>query len=536
MKCKLGNTTEKKLDNTITNLRKISAKIEQPNCSYQSVATKVSTPKCSIQSGSYNSVKIPKGSNAKKTNGQWNQMTKNSPSKLLQNDDVRRWYDNSRRSSILNAGVRLRRLNLFCERVNVTPASLVEKGRADPTDVENILLDHVSWMEKQGYAPGYSAGMIKAIKSWLEYNHVEIKRKIKVKDADVPVSIQDEQIPERGQLADILGSADSKSRAAISLMAFAGIRPQVMGMADRSDGLRISDLPDLEIDGRNVRFARTPAIVVVRRQLSKTRNKYFTFLTEEGCRHVVGYIRHRIAGGEILESDSPLIAVDTGYKAKGRRKNGNAFLTTTAISSGIRKAIRRVVKVRPYVLRAYFDSQLLLAESHGCMTHAYRQFFMGHKGDMEARYTTNKGRLTDQMTEDMRRAFEQSQMFLTTDSDASTENREEMLMDMWRRQASMYGMNPDTVFRKNESTVPAVDDHKSGITNKSDVGVKDLTKSQTSEGSNTKPYESKIVSDEETLLECTARGWEILREISDGKWLMRYRLDTTKIPGTGKTA
>ena len=54
----------------------------------------------------------------------------------------------------------------------------------------------------------------------------------------------------------------------------------------------------------------------------------------------------------------------------------------------------------------------LLAESHGKMTHAYRQFFMGHKGDIEARYTTNKGRLTDEMISDMRRAYSKSQEFL----------------------------------------------------------------------------------------------------------------------------
>jgi hypothetical protein len=58
---------------------------------------------------------------------------------------------------------------------------------------------------------------------------------------------------------------------------------------------------------------------------------------------------------------------------------------------------------RPYVLRAYCDTQLLLAESNGRLSHAYRAFFMGHKGDIEARYTTNKGRLTPQMMVDLRK-------------------------------------------------------------------------------------------------------------------------------------
>ena len=90
--------------------------------------------------------------------------------------------------------------------------------------------------------------------------------------------------------------------------------------------------------------------------------------------------------------------------------------------------IRSVIKARPYVLRAYFDTQLLLAESSGCMTHAYRQFFMGHTGDMEARYTTNKGRLTEQMIEDMRGAFARSEPFLSAGSADDIKHRRETFL------------------------------------------------------------------------------------------------------------
>jgi len=68
------------------------------------------------------------------------------------------------------------------------------------------------------------------------------------------------------------------------------------------------------------------------------------------------------------------------------------FISTRNVSRIIREAMRPRFKWRPYVLRAYFDTQMLLAESHGKIAHPYRVFFMGHKGDIEARYTTNKGR------------------------------------------------------------------------------------------------------------------------------------------------
>ena len=336
-------------------------------------------------------------------------MARDPPAVLLKDPDVRRWYDNLRRSSNLTCTVRLRRLNLFCDRVGMTPREMARAGRDDPMKAENMLLDHVSWMEEKKYAPGYITGMVSAVKSWLDYNHIEIRRKIKVADSDVPVTIQDEKVPDKEQLKKILDAADPRRRAIISMMAFAGVRPQVMGLADKSDGLVLSDLPDLVVDGGDTRFERTPAMVVVRPKLSKIRKKYFTFLAEEGCQYVLGYLRERTSRGERLKPGSPLITTDYGYRLTGWGKlngNGNRFLVTNVISSSISPVIKSVLPARPYALRAYFDSQLLIAESHGCMTHAYRQFFMGHKGDMEARYTTNKGRLTEQMTEDMRRAFD----------------------------------------------------------------------------------------------------------------------------------
>jgi hypothetical protein len=44
----------------------------------------------------------------------------------------------------------------------------------------------------------------------------------------------------------------------------------------------------------------------------------------------------------------------------------------------------------------------MVAENAGRVIRDYRQFWMGHKGDMEARYTTNKHRLPPEVIEDMR--------------------------------------------------------------------------------------------------------------------------------------
>ena len=106
-------------------------------------------------------------------------------------------------------------------------------------------------------------------------------------------------------------------------------------------------------------------------------------------------------------------------------------ITTKTVTKEIRDAMRPKYDWRPYVLRSYFDTQLLVAENNGKMTHAYRQFFMGHKGDIEAVYTTNKGRLPENLVEDMRESIRRSLEYLETRKAGTDEDR---LREEFRRQ------------------------------------------------------------------------------------------------------
>ena len=106
-------------------------------------------------------------------------------------------------------------------------------------------------------------------------------------------------------------------------------------------------------------------------------------------------------------------------------------VTTKTLSKEIRDAMRPKYAWRPYVLKAYFDTQLLIAENNGKIAHAYRQFFMGHKGDIEARYTTNKGRLPVELVEDMRESYRKSLEYLET---TRVEVAEDRLQNALRRQ------------------------------------------------------------------------------------------------------
>lgn len=91
------------------------------------------------------------------------------------------------------------------------------------------------------------------------------------------------------------------------------------------------------------------------------------------------------------------------------------FLRTTLVTWNVKEAIVKTgFSWRSYVLRAHFDTNMIIAESKGAIAHPYLQLFMGHKGDIEAKYSTNKGRLPPDIGEGMRDAYNACEPFLST--------------------------------------------------------------------------------------------------------------------------
>ncbi|MGI0131383.1 MAG: hypothetical protein ACREEC_14745, partial [Thermoplasmata archaeon] len=141
-------------------------------------------------------------------------------------------------------------------------------------------------------------------------------------------------------------------------------------------------------------------------ELSKSSVGYVTFLSREGCDYVKEYLEERARSGESLDPDTDVIHPQLVEKR---------FIRTLNIGDGVRKAIRDSGFLwRPYVLRHFFDTQLLLAESKGKVAHDYRVHWMGHVGSIDARYTTNKGKLPQTLIDDMRAAYARCEVFLTT--------------------------------------------------------------------------------------------------------------------------
>lgn len=122
------------------------------------------------------------------------------------------------------------------------------------------------------------------------------------------------------------------------------------------------------------------------------------------------------------------------------------------------------------------------------IAHPHRVFFMGHKGNIDERYTTNKGKLLEKI-EDMRRAFNASSEYLET-TPRPTKDKKEILLEMRREQARMYGIGPMKVRIEKEKELGkelSLDEEQELITNE----IRKITIHQLN--NNGKPFQSKVI-------------------------------------------
>ncbi len=408
---------------------------------------------------------------------------------------MRRWYENLVRGSPACAEIYLRNLGNFCQLNGITPQELARKP---VTEVEDLLMDYVTSAQKK-HAGSYIHNTTKVVKSWLAHNGIQLKRKIKITGAHETPTLKDERVPTKEELRRIFLSGSKQARTACAIVAHAGLRLQGLGSYTGYDGLRMRDLPELKIKGSEVSFEKIPTMVVVRSALSKARHQYFTFLTEEACSYLKDYLEERLRDGEQLTPDSAIVKPKVAQKP---------FIRTVNIGDMMRLAIRSAgLPWRPYVLRCYFDTMLMLAESKGLVLRDYRQFWMGHKGDIENRYTTNKQRLPESVIEDMRAAYERSQEFLQTKE--KEETSEEKLRDSFRKQILLVaGFNQEEV-------------DKMDLPSMSDEELQSLVRKKLLGGASTPDSsKQKVVSIDEAN-GYLAKGWEYVAKLSNNKVVIK---------------
>lgn len=332
---------------------------------------------------------------------------------LRNNDLVMRWYRNLQQGSLITGDVYLRTLGNYCKLNATSPDQLLEDAKTGK--LKSDFIDFVHREGHDGKAGSYVVKFKKVITSWVAFNDLDANLKgVKVQGANISPTLIDERPPMKDEIDAMLRGASVRGRAIISLLAFSGLRPETLGNYDGSDALRIKDIEGLKIGNEGIEFSTFPAMLKIRQskvQLSKKGHGYFTFIPAQSGKYIKDYMDQRIRDGEIISPETPIITTDT--RGSNTRKTG--VLATRFILEDVRGSIRKAgMKFRPYALRVYWASSMDVAEAKGIVSHNWREFWMGHTGDISARYSTNKV-LPEDTINAMRETYHRCEPFLVTE-------------------------------------------------------------------------------------------------------------------------
>ncbi|MHB1435651.1 MAG: hypothetical protein ACYCPN_06590 [Thermoplasmata archaeon] len=316
---------------------------------------------------------------------------------LLSDPRVRSWWRERSLRSRLSADTYLRHIGLFCERLGLRPRGLVELARNRPELLRRRLVEYALAQQRAGRLDSYIAKSFEGLRSFLTHQEASFARF----PALAPIrgaSLARERVPTPEELDRVLENLSARGRVIALFLADSGVRPGVLGSYGGEDGLTLADLPELELGPASVSIGSTPFAIRVPARLSKTRREYLTFGTGRLARALEQYLAERRRRGEPLGSQSPVVAPGLlrGCAARSRRAAafGRGFLTPKSVTREIHHGLAAVcpdgVTWRPYVLRAYCATRLLLAEGRGWISRDLREAILGHSGGVAARYHVGK--------------------------------------------------------------------------------------------------------------------------------------------------
>ncbi|MEM3547254.1 MAG: hypothetical protein QXK47_04500 [Candidatus Bathyarchaeia archaeon] len=198
---------------------------------------------------------------------------------LLEDADVKRWFENLAAKSIATATVYLRTLGFYCELNRTDPKAILKVAKTKA--FRDGFTDFVRRLELEGKTGLYLSRFKKVLNSWLAYNGINVKLKVNIRgESDTP-RIADERVPSKEELDRILRMTTPRGRVSIALMAFSGLRPESIGNYDGGDGLKLGDFVEAEICPDGIEFTKVPSMLVVRESLSKAGHQYFTFVPQQ---------------------------------------------------------------------------------------------------------------------------------------------------------------------------------------------------------------------------------------------------------------
>jgi len=425
---------------------------------------------------------------------------------LLEEDDTfRAWYRNVLRASYTTGTVYLLRLGRLCDEVcHVTPKRIASMNKVE---LMTFTTNAISDLEEAGVAGVTINSYVKAVKSWGRFNGTKLDERLSVPDSEPRYA--EEVVPRPEEVQALFDHSPLRVKVAASLMGFSGLRPATIGNAEGTDGLKLGDLPEVEVRDGSVAFAKVPTLVVVRKRISKIRASFVTFAPAQACEYLRQYLEDRLRLGEELGPQSAIVTVSEFNRRTGRsqdcwfKKQYGQHVTSANVREMVRGAMRESgFGWRPYILRRYFDTRMMLGEADGLVIPDWRSFWMGHSGNIEFVYTLRKG-LDEETIEKMRGAYlKGANRYLCT----SEGGREEDMVTKIRKQLLLTVLTPEEI-------------EKLHVDEKTDAEVIGLLRQRLMEVTFNQGLKQKVVSAPEVEGWLT-KGWVWKGNLGDGRAVM----------------
>jgi len=388
-------------------------------------------------------------------------------------------------------------VHLFVEFLGVeSPDQLVEKLKAGDLNVVSSLNAWLDKLDKEKKAPQTQVTYFRGAKKFVEVCAPDLK--VNWKRVELPKiwRVEEDRVPTKEELREILRFGRIDDRVTVSFMVSSGVRQNTL------ISLKVGDV-DLET-------YEDVGIVYVKPEKAKGKVGYVTFITPEAKTVLKQYLEYRERMGEKIGEESPLIR---NLKAPGEKAKE---IGRYALPVRWRRLIKRAGKavksrkfytLRMHTLRKFFRTNLELAG----VTKSFRERLFGHKGEyLDDAYFKPR---VEQLLNEYRKAIPN----LTIMEEVKYEQlRKRQALDTLK----LLGFDEEKLKRVEEILARSrtLDEAMETIRRLKDAEF--IEPSENGSFINSNGYEAKVV-DEATLLKHVEQGWDVVKELSDGRFIVR---------------
>jgi len=359
---------------------------------------------------------------------------------------------------------------------------LVEGIQSGEIDLVRSLNSWLDKLDQDNRSPQTQNVYYAATKKFVEVVLPDLEFKWKRVDLPTVYRVEEDRVPTKEELKTLMYHGSLKDKMITTFATSSGVRENTLG------SLKVGDV-DLET-------YEDVGVVYVKPLAVKGRAKYVTCITPEAKKFLQQYLEYRERLGEKIGPESSL----TDVSVEGLRTRWHRLLK----KAGKDEKIRTYHVLRMHTLRKFFRTSMELAG----VSKSFTEKMMGHKGYLDQAYFKPA---VDQIVNGYRKAIPN----LTIMEEVKYEQvRKRQLLDT----ARLLGFNEERLTRLEEALARAKN------VDEAIVAFKKLKDPEIAENNgsyiNGNGYRAKVIGEAE-LLAHVEQGWDVVKELNDGKFIVR---------------